>query len=139
MAARREGRWVDVSRLVEFCRAAIAGHRRTLLIEGVGGVMVPLDDGHTVVDWMVALNIPVLVVTGSYLGSLSHILTALTALQQRGLAVSGVVVNETAGSTVPLADTVETLSRFAGPVVALPRLPADIPDHPAFAKLASLL
>lgn len=139
MAARRENRPIDFDRLVEFCRSAIAMHKRTLLIEGIGGVMVPLDDERTVLDWMTALNIPVLLMTGTYLGSLSHTLTALAALKQRKLAVAGVVVNESPGSTVPLPDTVETLSHFAGPIVVLPRLPDDVADHPAFGKLATVI
>ena len=51
------------------------------------------------------------------------------------------VVNETPGSTVPLADTVATLTRFAAPipVVALPRLPATDTTHPAFAQIARML
>ena len=43
-----------------------------LLIEGIGGIMVPLDARHTVLDWMNALDLPLLLVAGSYLGSLSH-------------------------------------------------------------------
>jgi dethiobiotin synthetase len=137
MAARREQRPIDFETLVEFCRCAIAIHRGTLLIEGIGGVMVPLDQRHTVLDWMAELRLPVLLVTGSYLGSLSHTLTALDALSHRNLAVTAVVVNETPGSTVPLADTVETLSGFMSPIVALPRLPAGAEGHPAFAKIAA--
>src|SRR6202012_761398 len=83
LAAQREGRVVDFNALVGFSRAAITGARGVMLIEGVGGVMVPLDDRHTVLDWMTVLRIPVLLVAGSYLGTLSHTLTALHVLAQR--------------------------------------------------------
>jgi dethiobiotin synthetase len=141
MAARREGRALDFDALVAFCRQAMAASPGLVLIEGIGGVMVPLDDTRTVLDWIAALNVPTLVVAGSYLGSLSHALTCLDAIARRGLAVKALVVNETANSTVPLADTVETLSRFAAsiPIVALPRLAGADADHPAFARLAALL
>jgi dethiobiotin synthetase len=86
---------------------------------------------------MAELRIPVLLVVGSYLGTLSHTLTALDALIRRGLVIKAMVVNETSGSTVPLTDTVETLSRFANPVIALPRLPAD--TGPAFERIAAPL
>jgi dethiobiotin synthetase len=139
MAARRENRALGFDALVAFSRGAIASVEGFLLIEGVGGVMVPLDDKHTVLDWMAALDIPVVLVTGNYLGSLSHTLTALDALRRRNLVIKALVVNETPGTTVPMADTVETLQRFAAaiPVVALPRLPGG--GDRAFAKLAALL
>ena len=140
MAAAREGRELDVTALVEFCSKEIAVRSDVLLIEGIGGVMVPLDERHTVLDWMAALRLPVLLVAGSYLGTISHSLTALAALGTRGLTAKALIVSETQGSTVPLADTVASIARFAGPVpvVALPLLAAGA-DHPAFARIADLL
>jgi dethiobiotin synthetase len=141
MAARREGRTVDFDALLEFSRAAIADQPDILFIEGVGGVMVPLDAGHTVLDWMSALHIPVLLVGGSYLGAISHALTALDALKKRDLTVKAVLVNETVGSDVDLAETVATIERFAAatPVIGWPRLPRVDIDHPALQRLADLL
>ena len=141
MAAAKEGRLVDFDALVSFCRRAIDESRGTLLIEGIGGVMVPLDDRHTVLDWIAALNIPVVLVTGSYLGALSHTLTALDALRRGNIAVKALVLNETEGATVSMTDTATTLQRFAPaiPLVALPRQPFGAKPHPAFAALAALL
>jgi dethiobiotin synthetase len=141
MAARRERRDIDFDTLAAFSADAAARARGTLLIEGIGGVMVPLNDRHTVLDWMVALTCPVILVTGSYLGSLSHALTSIDALGPRSIAIRAVVVNETPGSTVPLTDTVATLARFAAPipVVALPHLPATDTTHPAIAQIAAML
>ncbi|MPZ41555.1 MAG: dethiobiotin synthase [Rhizobiales bacterium] len=124
LAAKAEGRAIDFNEVVEFSRRVAYG-RGTIFIEGVGGIMVPLDQSHTVLDWMSALRIPVLLVAGSYLGTISHTLTALHVLAQRNLDIVGVVVSE---STVPganLDDTVETVARFASPidVIGLPRLP----------------
>jgi dethiobiotin synthetase len=141
MAARREGRRIDFEELVQFCRDAIEAGRGVLLIEGAGGVMVPLDDSHTVLDWIEALGLPALLVAGSYLGTLSHTLTCLDALARRKIEVAGVVVNESAGSPVPLEETAATVARFAGTakVIALPRLADGHADHPAFARIAALL
>jgi dethiobiotin synthetase len=140
MAARREGHTLDYEVLVEFCCKAIARRRGTLLIEGVGGIMVPLDNRHTVLDWMAALGVPLLLVGGSYLGSLSHTLTALDVLRSRNLHVRALVVNETPGSTVALADTAATLERFSPgvPVVTLPRLASASAVAPPIAKIAAL-
>jgi dethiobiotin synthetase len=138
MAARRENRTIDFGALVAFSRDALATAKGMLLIEGIGGVMVPLDDQCTVLDWMAALNIPVVLVAGSYLGSLSHTLTSLEALRRHHLVIKALVVNETPGSTVPMMDTVATLQRFSAStaVVALSRSP--VPDNSTFAKLAAL-
>ncbi len=122
MAAAREGRSVDFDALVGFCRAAIAAARGTLFVEGVGGVMVPLDERRTVLDWAGALGVPLIVVAGSYLGTLSHTLTVLDVIARAGLTVAAVIVNESAGSTVPLDETAQSLRRFTKvPVATLTR------------------
>ena len=113
MAARLENRAVDFDALVKFSRDTVATTKETLLIEGIGGIMVPLDDKHTVLDWMIALNIPLLLVTGTYVGSLSHTLTCLDVLARRGLTVKAVVVNDTPGSPVTCQNTIDTLQNFA--------------------------
>jgi dethiobiotin synthetase len=132
LAARQEGRSIDFQALVAFSQSAAEGHG-TVFIEGVGGIMVPLDETHTVLDWMSALRIPVLLVAGSYLGTISHTLTALQVLAQRSLDVAGVVVSESASPGASLDDTVATIARFAGPteVIGLPRMPAGVPPPAA--------
>ena len=121
LAAAREGRRIDVDQVTAFCQSAVAQHRGVLLIEGVGGIMVPLDGERTILDVMMALRLPLILVAGSYLGTISHTLTALDALYRRDLDVLAIIVSETAGSTVPLDDVVDTLARFADPVIGLPR------------------
>jgi dethiobiotin synthetase len=115
VATRRENRALPFDELVAFSKRAIADTPGTLLIEGVGGVMVPLDDRHTVLDWMTALDVPLVVITGTYLGTLSHTLTCLEVLRSRKLGLKALVVNETPGSAVTLDDTMATLVRFAPP------------------------
>ncbi|MGB7035617.1 MAG: dethiobiotin synthase [Xanthobacteraceae bacterium] len=121
LAAAREGRTIDVDSVISFCQTAVEQRRDILLIEGVGGIMVPLHGERTVLDVMMALQLPLILVTGSYLGTISHTLTALDALFRRGLQVLTIVVSETPGSTVPLPDTVAAIARFAEPVIGLPR------------------
>lgn len=121
LAAKREGQTIDVDGVITFCRTAIEQHRDILLIEGVGGIMVPLDDQRTVLDLMMALQLPLILVAGSYLGTISHTLTALDALFRRNLKVLATIVSETPNSTVPLADFVAAIARFANPVIGLPR------------------
>jgi dethiobiotin synthetase len=125
MAAERENRVIDFDALLEFSRAAVDSHKGMLLVEGIGGIMVPLDKRHTVLDWMTALGIPLVLVTGTYLGSLSHTLTALDVLMRRRLVVKALVVNETPGSPVTIESTIGTLAGFAGaiPILEIRRSP----------------
>lgn len=142
LAARREGKSIDADAVVAFCRERIAKRKDVMVIEGVGGIMAPLDDSRTVVDLIVALGVPVVLVTGSYLGTLSHTLTALDVAHRRGLTIAAVVVSQTPGGTVALDETLSTMQTFAEdvPVLALPRLPAEVgPEHAVFDELADLV
>jgi dethiobiotin synthetase len=112
MAARHEGRSIDFEALVQFCRDAQTGKEDVLLIEAVGGAMVPLDSSHTVLDWMTHLGAPVIVVAGSYLGALSHTLTTVSAIREQNIDIAALVVDESEDSPVPLGETVDTLERF---------------------------
>jgi dethiobiotin synthetase len=120
-AARQEDHRIDVDEVVAFCQSAIKQRQEILLIEGVGGIMVPLDQQRTILDVMMALQLPLILVAGSYLGTISHTLTALDALFRRDLSVLATIVSETPGSTVPLKETVAAIGRFAEPVIGLPR------------------
>jgi dethiobiotin synthetase len=121
LAAQREGRGIDVDQVIAFCHSAIERRRDILLIEGVGGIMVPLDETRTILDVMMALRLPLILVTGSYLDAVSHTLTALDALFRRDLNVLATIVSETPGSTVPLDAVVASITRFTDPVIGVPR------------------
>jgi len=121
LAASKEGRGINVDDVIAFCRRAVETRRDLLLIEGVGGIMVPLDEQRTILDVMMALQLPLILVTGSYLGAISHTLTALDSLFRRDMNVLAVIVSETPGSGVELGDTVAAINRFAEPVIGLPR------------------
>jgi dethiobiotin synthetase len=120
MAAAREGRNVPVDDVIAYCAAAIAEADEagmSLLIEGIGGVMVPLDGTRTVADLIAALGIPAILVGGSYLGSLSHTMTAYEVLRSRNIAVDCIIISETPDSDVPLAETRDVLARFVQPAL----------------------
>ena len=126
MTAKREGRTIDFDALVAECVDAAAKHD-PLVIEGVGGLMVPLDAAHTVLDWMKALDARVrlapLLVVGAYLGTISHTLTTLAVMRAENLLPRAIVVSEAAPGPVPVEETAETIARFSGgvPVRVLPR------------------
>jgi dethiobiotin synthetase len=92
-------------------------------------------------DWMRALGLPLILVAGSYLGAISHMLTAVEGLTDHGLEITALIVSETPNSGVPLGDTVATVKQFAPAieVVPLPWLPDTEAAHPALAGLAGRL
>lgn len=121
LAARYERRGIDFDGVVAFCQSAVQRHRDILLIDGVDGIMVPLDDSRTILDVMMALRLPLILVAGSYQGAVSHTLTALDSLFRRGMNVLATIVNETPDSTEPLDEVVASIGRFTEPVIGLPR------------------
>jgi dethiobiotin synthetase len=131
MAAARDGKRIDLAALVATCADGE-------LIEGIGGVMTPLNARETVLDWIAALRCPTLLVAGSYLGTLSHTLTAVEAMRARGLSPIAVVISESIDGP-NLDDTAATLRRFAQPVFTLPRIAAPNPWETApVAALAAI-
>lgn len=137
LAAAREGRQVPFDAVVAFTRRAAERAEGPLLVEGVGGVMVPLDEHRTVRDWIAASGLPCVLVTGSYLGSLSHALSALEALLRADVPVSAIAVNESEGSSVALGQTLASLINHVGGIPLLGIHRAD--PGPGIARLAGLL
>ena len=125
MAAAREGKAVPFDAVISWCRTqqGALAPGAVLLVEGAGGVLVPVDGAHTMRDMMRALDAVPILVVGSYLGTISHTLTALEALTAKGLSPLAIAVSESADADIPLADTCAVIARFAGdvPVVAVPR------------------
>jgi dethiobiotin synthetase len=116
MAAAQEGRTLALAEVARWSRRRMseAAPETLVLIEGVGGVMSPVAADGLVLDWIAALGCPALLVAGTYLGAISHALTALAALQGRGVDVCGLVVSETDGATVTLDATTSALARYVG-------------------------
>ena len=120
MAARLEGRRLTLDDILRLCAPALRAARGPLLIEGAGGVMSPLAEGATCLDAIMALRLPALLVTGSYLGAISHALTAHAAMWAAGCAPCAIVLCESEGSGVSFA---ETLAEIAGFLPGVPLAP----------------
>jgi len=116
MAARAEGSTLDCEALFSFTRRALSEQYDLTLIEGVGGVMVPLDEKRTVLDWIAAAGAPVVLVVGDYLGTISHTLSAIEVLRARGAEIAAVVVSESGGSGVGFEETFAEITRLSSPL-----------------------
>lgn len=139
MAARAEGRAIDFEEIVRFCAEAASQTPGVLVIEGAGGVMVPISERHTLLDVMTGLRLPIILVGGSYLGAINHLLTAEDVLRSRGLDLRAIVVSESRDSTVGLDATGATLAGLVtAPLLLLRRADSRGRNENAFARLADL-
>jgi dethiobiotin synthetase len=86
-AAQRSGIAIDMAKLVP------PPCDRPLVVEGAGGLMVPLTDEAYVVDLATELHLPLILVTRSTIGTINHTLLSLEAIRRRGLPLAGVVIN----------------------------------------------
>ena len=130
LAASREGRILALADLVGWCRARLAEAEadETVLIEGVGGRMSPITATATGLDWLKAQNLPALLVSGSYLGAISHALTAAETLRAHGVPLAGIVVSESEGAPTSPETVAGQIARYAdGPARPLHR-GGDFPD-----------
>jgi dethiobiotin synthetase len=91
LAAELVGTEIEPARLVALARATGAG--RTLIVEGVGGLLVPLTPSFSVCDLAVELGLPLVVVARPGLGTINHTLLTLAHARSRGLRVAAVVLN----------------------------------------------
>ncbi|MGH6956925.1 MAG: dethiobiotin synthase [Caulobacteraceae bacterium] len=114
-AAALEGVTLSADAIATLCRerAAEAGEG-LLVVESAGGIMSPLDADATMLDLALSLGAPVLLVAGSYLGAISHTLTAARALAQAGLGVAAIALSETAREP-PFASNLAEIGRRLTP------------------------
>ncbi len=129
LAAKIDGRPVDL-RKIENCMERLAGAYDTLLVEGAGGLMVPLDyEGTLTIDFPLANNLPVALVTNGKLGSVNHTILALEAIRARGMRLHSLLYNTYFDyNSVIAADSLEYMKMYVGkyfpdaPVILTPSL-----------------
>lgn len=92
LAARIDGREIDLA-VIDDARAKLAEKYDVVLVEGAGGLMVPLTDDFFAIDYAVTRRLPVVLVTNSRLGSINHTVLSLEALKNRNLRPAAVLYN----------------------------------------------
>lgn len=91
LSARLAGVSIKISDLIELWKNA--PDDKFWLIEGAGGVFVPLNETELMIDLMAKLNLPVIIAARSGLGTINHTLLTVEALRNRNLQVFGVMMN----------------------------------------------
>lgn len=92
LAARIDGRDIDLN-VIENATKELASRYDVVLIEGAGGLMVPLADDYFAIDYVRQHNLPLMLVTNSVLGSINHTVLSLEAIKSRGINLRGVIYN----------------------------------------------
>jgi dethiobiotin synthetase len=86
-AAKAEGRKISLGKIM------LPKTYNHLIVEGAGGLMVPLNQNELMIDLIRKLQLPVVLVSRHYLGSINHTLLSVEAMKTRGLKIAGIVFN----------------------------------------------
>jgi dethiobiotin synthetase len=113
LAAEIDGRPIDLE-LIDRSTARLAEKFDVVLIEGAGGLMVPITDDFLTIDYVSSRRLPLSLVTNGTLGSINHTLLSLEAIEHRNIELHSVVYNTHFDSSDPriAADTVGFIRRY---------------------------
>ena len=114
-AARLQGQSLDLSAIVQ--RFQEGRGANDWVVEGAGGLLVPLNEHKTIRDLIVALNLPLIVVASHRLGTLNHTFLTLEAAHAAGLRILGVVLN--ALNSAPDPELAQEMSERSGVEILL--------------------
>jgi len=139
VAAAEEGSAIRLEDLVQGYQRQ-AARADVVVVEGAGGLLVPLAQDVLVADLVRAIGLPLLVVARDALGTVNHTLLTVEAARTRGMAVAGVVLNRLRGDGDPTTrtnrDTLAAILRDVPILGPLPRLDPFTIDAAADAVLA---
>ncbi|MEC0238001.1 dethiobiotin synthase [Paenibacillus kribbensis] len=126
LAAKQAGVTLSLKEIIA-AGAPLIGRYQALLIEGAGGVAVPLTDDALVIDLISMLHVPVLIVARSGLGTINHTLLTISFLQQRGIPIVGIIMNNSecidALDDPSAATNAELIERYSGGLKVLGHFP----------------
>ena len=111
-AARRAGTVIRMSTIIAAFHALAARHA-LMLIEGAGGVRVPISEKADMRDLIEQLGLPVIVVGRTAIGSINHVLLTMEALAKRRIAIAAIVLNQTKNGLPTIIDSLQQSSTLA--------------------------
>lgn len=130
IAAERQGKRLQASRLAGICRGVMMGSADFVLIEGAGGWRVPINPGETLADLAIQLQVGVILVVGMRLGCINHALLTAEAIRRDGLVLAGWVANQPGETMICHKENLDTLQRLI-PAPLLGEVPHLTPFDPA--------
>ena len=113
LAAEIDGREIDFD-AIDRAMEELDSRYDVVLLEGAGGLMVPLTDDFWTIDYIASRGLPVALVTNGTLGSINHTLLSLEALERRAIPLHSVIYNQHFDSRDPriAADTIDFIRRY---------------------------
>ncbi len=114
LAAAHEGKQLNASRLMGFCRGVMMLPSDFVIVEGAGGWRVPLNPRETLAHLAIELNAPVILVVGMKLGCINHALLTAEAVRRDGLPLAGWVANRVEPEMSCYEENVATLRSLIG-------------------------
>ena len=112
LAAAEEGVTITTAQIKAFYQAYPKSDLDYLLIEGAGGLLVPLNEQETWIDFLVQTRIPVILVVGMRLGCMNHALLTAYALQKHHIPCHGWIANFLDPTMLASAENLATLQRW---------------------------
>lgn len=113
LAAKIDGRAVDFAKIAQATQQ-LAERYDAVLLEGAGGLMVPLTDSLLSIDYAAEKNFPVILVSSGRLGSINHTILSLEALRSRGMQLHALAynLNDESQDALISKDTAEYLKAY---------------------------
>jgi len=119
IAAQRAGALIDLSVIAKSYKM-LAAQADVVIVEGAGGLLVPINEQQDSADLMLELGLPVIMVVGMRLGCLNHALLTAEAIASRGLALAGWVANVIDADMAAVEENVAALQqRIAAPLLGI--------------------
>ena len=114
MAAKLAKKEINFKEIINYCNSYIKSKKDDdiLLIEGVGGTMVPINSKYTILDLIKKLNIPIILTIGSYLGSISHTLNSYEVLIKNNVNINSIILNQSNENDVGIELTKSSLLNY---------------------------
>lgn len=81
------------NKTIELDKIKVPEYTGTLIVEGAGGLMVPLNNDSLLVDWVQTMGWPVILMSKNYLGSINHTLLSVELLKNRNIPIAGIIFN----------------------------------------------
>ncbi|HRH56554.1 MAG TPA: dethiobiotin synthase [Chitinophagales bacterium] len=81
------------NKIIDFQYIKLPKSNNYIIVEGAGGVLVPLSQEYLIIDLIIKLQLPVILVSMNYLGSINHTLLTIASLKQKNIEIAGIIFN----------------------------------------------